>query len=83
VAWVGGTAIGVLGGKALGNPKAFGLDAAFPALFVALLAPQLRARTPVVAAALGAAIALSLIPFTPAGIPIIVAAGACLLGLRR
>ena len=83
VAWVGGTAIGVLGGKALGNPKAFGLDAAFPALFVALLAPQLRTRTPVVAAALGAAIALSLIPFTPAGIPIIVAAGACLLGLRR
>lgn len=81
--WVAGTAVGVLGGTALGDPEAFGLDAAFPALFVALVAPQLRTRTSILAAALGAAIALALTPFTPAGIPIIAAASACLIGLRR
>jgi 4-azaleucine resistance transporter AzlC len=81
--WVAGTAVGVLGGSALGKPEAFGLDAAFPALFVALVAPQLRSRPAIVAAALGATIALSLTPFVPAGIPIIAAAAACLVGLRR
>ena len=30
--WVGGTALGVLGGDILGDPKKLGLDAAFPAL---------------------------------------------------
>src|SRR5436190_16417226 len=41
VAWVGGTAVGVAGGEALGNPNDLGLDGAFPALFLALLIPQL------------------------------------------
>ena len=41
-AWVSGTAVGVLAGHALGDPKDLGLDGAFPALFLALLAPQLR-----------------------------------------
>jgi len=81
--WVAGTAVGVLGGKALGHPESLGLDAAFPALFVALVAPQLRTRRSIVAAALGATIALALTPFTPAGIPIVAAASACLIGLRR
>ena len=83
VAWVSGTAVGVLAGHALGDPKDIGLDGAFPALFLALLAPQLRAPRETVAAATGAAIALVLIPVTPAGIPIVVASAACLLGLRR
>ena len=83
VAWVSGTAVGVLAGHALGDPKDLGLDGAFPALFLALLAPQLRAPRATVAAATGAAIALVLIPVTPAGIPIVVASAACLLGLRR
>src|SRR5919201_1127444 len=39
--WVGGTAIGVVGGGVLGDPARLGLDAAFPALFLALLVPQL------------------------------------------
>jgi 4-azaleucine resistance transporter AzlC len=83
VSWVSGTAVGVLAGDALGDPKDIGLDGAFPALFLALLAPQLRARRAAVAAAVGAVIALALIPVTPAGTPIIAASAACLLGLRR
>jgi 4-azaleucine resistance transporter AzlC len=83
VSWVSGTAVGVLAGDALGDPKDIGLDGAFPALFLALLAPQLRAPRAAMAAAVGAVIALALIPVTPAGTPIIAASAACLLGLRR
>jgi 4-azaleucine resistance transporter AzlC len=83
VSWVSGTAVGVLAGDALGNPKDLGLDGAFPALFLALLAPQLRAPRAATAAAMGAVIALVLIPVTPAGTPIVAASAACLLGLRR
>ena len=48
--WVGGTALGVLFGDVLGDPERFGLDAAFPALFLALLATQLVNRRTVLAA---------------------------------
>ncbi|MGB2874111.1 MAG: AzlC family ABC transporter permease, partial [Gaiellaceae bacterium] len=82
-AWVGGTVIGVAGGAALGDPKVLGLDGAFPALFLALLVPQLVGKRARLAALLGGAIALTLIPFTPAGAPIVAASTACLLGLRR
>lgn len=81
--WVSGTAVGILAGDALGDPKDLGLDGAFPALFLALLAPQLRAPRAAVAATAGAVIAFALIPVTPAGTPIIAASAACLLGLRR
>jgi 4-azaleucine resistance transporter AzlC len=83
VAWVAGTAIGMAFGDVLGDPDALGLDAAFPALFMALLVPQLRSRTTIVAAALGGAIALALTPVAPPGVPIVAAALACLLGMRR
>jgi 4-azaleucine resistance transporter AzlC len=83
LAWVAGTIIGVIGGEALGDPAALGLDAAFPALFLALLIPQLIGRREVAAAVLGAGIAIALVPLAPAGIPIIAAAGAALIGLWR
>lgn len=83
LAWVAGTVVGVLGGEALGDPADLGLDAAFPALFLALLVPQLTTRRAVLAAVLGATIALALLPFSPAGVPIIAAAAASLIGLRR
>ena len=82
-AWVAGTALGVAFGNLIGDPTRLGLDAAFPALFLALLVPQLRGRNAKPAALLGAAIALALTPFTPAGVPIIAAGAACLLGVRR
>jgi len=82
-AWVTGTAVGVVGGEALGDPNDLGLDGAFPALFLALLVPQLRAPRALLAALVGGAIALVLIPVTPPGTPIVAASAACLLGLRR
>jgi predicted branched-subunit amino acid permease len=81
-AWVLGTVLGVTFGDVIGDPDRLGLDAAFPALFLALLVPQLTSRRAVAAAVLGATIALALTPFTPAGVPIIAASAACLLGLR-
>ena len=44
VFWNTGTLVGALGGNAIGDPATLGLDAAFPAGFIALLAPQLRRR---------------------------------------
>ncbi|HEX2467042.1 MAG TPA: hypothetical protein VHJ54_02445 [Solirubrobacterales bacterium] len=80
--WVGGTAIGVLAGDAIGDPERLGLDALFPAFFLALLIGELRGgRLAVAAARLGAAIALVLTPLTPPGVPIIAASAAALLGL--
>jgi 4-azaleucine resistance transporter AzlC len=83
VCWVGGTAVGVVGGSAIGNPNRFGLDAAFPALFLALAAPRLRERRALYAALLGGALAAALIPVAPPGIPIVAASAACLVGWRR
>ena len=83
VGWSGGTAIGVVAGDSLADPATLGLDAAFPALFLALLAPLLRNRDALAAALLGAGIAICLTPITPAGIPVIAATAGCLVGLRR
>lgn len=78
VAWVAGTALGSLIGPVAGDPETLGLDAAFPALFVALLWPMLRAPGARRAALAGALAAVVLTPFTPAGVPL---AGAALVGL--
>ena len=83
VFWVGGTAIGAIAGSAIHDTSAFGLDGAFAALFVALLASQLRNRSAWTAALLGAAIAAALTPLTPAGIPIVAATAAVAAGWRR
>jgi len=83
LAWVSGTVVGVVGGDFLGDPEQLGLDAAFPALFMALLVSQIKDRRGMVAALLGAVIATTLIPFVRPGIPIIAATLACLVGFRR
>ena len=82
-AWVGGTAIGVFAGDAIGDPESFGLDALFPAFFLALLVGELRARRALAPAAIGAALALALTPLTPPGVPVIAASAGALLGLRE
>ena len=83
VLWVASTLVGTILGGAIGDPNGIGLDAAFAALFLALLAPYLQGRRALQASALAAAITLVLTRFAPAGVPIVAAASACLLGLRR
>ncbi len=83
VCWVGGTAVGATIGDALGDPSSLGLDAAFPALFLAILVTQVHSRRALAAAVLGGTIALALLPVAPAGVPVVAAAAACLLGWRR
>jgi 4-azaleucine resistance transporter AzlC len=83
VFWNLGTLAGAIGGSALGDPRALGLDAAFPAGFVALLVPHLRRFEGRVAAALGVSIALVLTPLVPVGLPVLCAGAAAFVGLRR
>jgi predicted branched-subunit amino acid permease len=81
-AWVGGTAVGVLAGRAIGDTGKFGLDGAFAALFVALLATQVRSRSRLVVALAGAGLAAALVPVTAPGVPIIAATAAVVVGVR-
>jgi 4-azaleucine resistance transporter AzlC len=71
--WNLGTLVGALAGGGIGDPRTLGLDAMFPAAFLALLAPQLRRPGAPVAAVAGAVVALALVPFAPAGVPIVAA----------
>jgi branched chain amino acid efflux pump len=80
--WWSGTAIGALGGSLIGDPATLGLDAMFPAFYLALLVGEMDLRTTLPSALLGAAIALCLVPFAPPGIPVVAASVAALLGLR-
>ena len=73
ITWNAGTLLGALAGGGLGDPRDYGLDAIFPAIFLALLVPQVRDRAALGAALLGAAIALVLLPLTPAGVPVMAA----------
>jgi 4-azaleucine resistance transporter AzlC len=82
VLWVGGTALGTVIGDLL-DPEAIGLDAAFPALFLALLAPYLRSRRALLTALAAGAITLVLLPVAAPGVPIVAASLAALIGLRR
>jgi 4-azaleucine resistance transporter AzlC len=79
--WLAGTAVGVYAGELIGDPGVYGLDAAFPASFVALLAPQLRDRPAQVSALFGAVIAVVCVPLTPVGVPILASAAAVVPGL--
>ncbi|MFK4272078.1 AzlC family ABC transporter permease [Streptomyces milbemycinicus] len=68
------TLVGALGASALGDTAAWGLDAAGPAVFLALLAPMLRGTVERAAAGLGALLVLGGLPVLPAGVPVLVAA---------
>jgi 4-azaleucine resistance transporter AzlC len=71
--WNAGTFAGALLGGGLGDPRSLGLDAMFPAAFLALLAPQLRRPGAPAAGAAGALVAIALVPVAPAGVPVIAA----------
>jgi predicted branched-subunit amino acid permease len=80
--WNLGTLIGALTGSAV-DPNTFGLDAAFPAGFIAMVWPLFsdpRARK---AAAIGGAICLITVPFTPIGVPILLSVFGVLVGLQK
>ena len=82
VFWNAGTLIGALAGNAI-DPEKFGLDAAFPAGFVAMVIPHLRHRRGRRAAAIGAVICAVTMPFMPAGVPILFASVGVLVGVEK
>ena len=75
VLWNLATAVGAVAGEAVGDPRTFGLDAAVGAAFLALLWPRLRDRRNVLVAVLAAAVALSMVPLTAPGVPVLAAGG--------
>lgn len=81
VSWNIGTLIGTALGQAIGDPDVYGLDAAFPASLVALIAPHVAKAPGRVAALVGAGIALLAVPLTPAGLPVLLAVGGVAAGL--
>ncbi len=82
VCWNVGTVIGAVAGRALGDPDALGLDAAFPAAILYLVAGRLRSPRGRAAILGGAVLAAAATPYLPAGAPILLAALAGLLALR-
>jgi predicted branched-subunit amino acid permease len=82
VGWVGGTVAGALAGNVLGDPDAIGLDAVYPAFFLALLIEELGDRRSRLVAVLGGLIALVLVPIAPGGVPVLAASLAALVGLH-
>ena len=78
--WNIGTLLGALVGSSI-NPSDFGLDAAFPVMFTAMIAPHLRTSTGRKAALFGAVAAVALAPFMPIGLPILVSALGMLFGI--
>lgn len=73
VAWNAGTVIGVLAGGFIPDPDVFGLDAAFPALLLALVLPSLKDRDTLLAVVAGSAIAVATAPLLPTGLPVLLA----------
>ena len=73
VCWNVGVVIGGAAGTVITDTDAFGLDAAFPAVLLALILPSLRDRRTLTAAVVGVAIALVTTPFVPAGLPVLLA----------
>jgi predicted branched-subunit amino acid permease len=65
------TVVGALGAQAMGDPAAWGLDAAVPAAFLGLLWPRLTNKKERFLAAAAISLSLALTPFVAAGIPII------------
>ena len=77
--WPAGAILGALIGGVIGNTGAFGLDAMFPAVILALIMPALRDRVTLRAALAGAVIALAATPFLPAGLPVLLALAGVLI----
>lgn len=79
VLWNLATLAGAVAGTQLGDPRTYGLDAAVGGAFLALLWPRLRTGRNRVVAVAAAAVALGMVPVSPAGVPVLAAAGVALL----
>ncbi|MDH3684097.1 MAG: hypothetical protein OEV40_29610, partial [Acidimicrobiia bacterium] len=79
--WFIGTALGLLLGNVVGDTRQIGLDVVFPASFIGTVVTGFRRRDSAVAVAGGLTSALALSPFLPAGLPILIAAGAAFVAL--
>ncbi|MFD5080151.1 AzlC family ABC transporter permease [Streptomyces sp. NPDC058371] len=74
VLWNLTTLLGAIGAEAIGDTDAWGLDAAGPAVFLALLAPMLKSLTERAVAGIAVVLGLALLPVLPAGVPVLAAA---------
>ena len=77
--WNLATLVGAGAGEAVGDPRTFGLDAAVGAAFLALLWPRLKDHRNIVVGVLAAAVALSMVPLTAPGVPVLAAGGVAVL----
>ncbi|MGW2546012.1 AzlC family ABC transporter permease [Kitasatospora sp. NPDC001574] len=80
--WNASVLVGAAAGGMIGDTDALGLDAAFPAVLLALVLPSLtdpRTRT---AALAGAVVAVAATPFLPAGVPVLLALAGLLFARR-
>ncbi|MBH0777086.1 AzlC family ABC transporter permease [Nocardia bovistercoris] len=82
VAWPLGATLGAILGSVIPDIDAFGLDAVFPAVLIALVVPALRERDTRGPVALGVAIALVGAPFLPVGLPVLCALAGLLVAAR-
>ena len=85
VAWVVGTAVGVLAHPVVGDVERLGLDVIFPAFFLALLMRELRSggKRTITVTVIAAALSAVLVPIAPPGVPVLAACMAALLGLTE
>lgn len=79
VLWNAFTALGAMLGNAMGDPRQWGLDGAAVAAFLGLLWPRLSALEPVALAVACAVVTIVVVPFTPPGLPILIAAAVAAL----
>ncbi|WP_316524697.1 AzlC family ABC transporter permease [Kitasatospora brasiliensis] len=73
VVWNVSVLLGAIAGGLIGDTDALGLDAAFPAVLLALVLPSLSDRRTRTAAVVGAVVAVAATPFLPAGLPVLLA----------
>ncbi|GAA3564954.1 AzlC family ABC transporter permease [Amycolatopsis ultiminotia] len=71
--WNTGVVLGAFAGTAIHDTDVFGLDAAFPAVLLALVLPSLRDRATRLPVLLGVVAALVATPVLPAGLPVLLA----------
>jgi predicted branched-subunit amino acid permease len=80
--WNVAVVLGVLAGSVVRNTNAFGLDATFPAVVIALALPALADLRTRISAGTGAVIAIGLTPVLPAGLPVLAALAGLATGWR-